>query len=138
MPANLHTITAQDIASWPTPDYVNAHGERRPWLGPFSLVWLSASTLLVLMRLGLRFRKQGGGLGWDDVSIFDTELRTDLTLLKVFLIASWMFLVGFTSCIMWAVENDIITRHIWDVLPSKLVSDGMVRCNKYPTSTAHR
>lgn len=68
MPANLKTITAQDIALWPTPDYANAHGERRPWLSAFSLAWLGASTLLVFMRIALRVRKQGGGLGWDDVS----------------------------------------------------------------------
>ena len=45
MPANLHTITAQDIASWPTPDYVNAHGERGDLFGDVSAFGENANSI---------------------------------------------------------------------------------------------
>ena len=53
-------------------------------------------------------------------------LQDEADALQAFLIPSWLSLIGFTTCIIWAVEADIITRHIWDVPPMKLASDGLV------------
>lgn len=68
MPGNIATITPEDIASWPTPDYAHAHGDSRNWLTGFSAAWLGVSTALVFTRIGLRLMKKGGNLGVDDVS----------------------------------------------------------------------
>ena len=65
MPGNLPSIDSSDAASWPTPNYVDP--EERTWLLPYSITITGASSILVLVRICLRLRHEGGGMGLDDV-----------------------------------------------------------------------
>lgn len=62
MPGNLPDV---DFSSWPTPNYVDP--EERTWLPVYSITLTVASSIPILIRLFLRFRNEGGGLGLDDV-----------------------------------------------------------------------
>lgn len=63
MPGNFPNV---DPTTWPTPNYVDP--VERTWLLPYAVVLAGVSTVLVFIRWGLRLRKQGGGLGLDDVN----------------------------------------------------------------------
>lgn len=65
MPGNLISITPEDIASWPTPNYVDPM--ERNWMPIYASILYAMGTLMVVTRLGLRARNKAGGLGLDDV-----------------------------------------------------------------------
>ena len=54
-------------ASWPSPNYTNP--ERRTWLLPYSVALQTFVTIVLLVRLWVRFTKQAGKIGPDDVLI---------------------------------------------------------------------
>lgn len=62
MPGNLPDV---DFSSWPTPNYVDP--VERTWMPAYSITLTVASSIPILIRLFLRFRNEGGGLGLDDV-----------------------------------------------------------------------
>jgi hypothetical protein len=65
MSGNLHRPDPSVYLSWPTPNYVNP--VRRSWMPAYAGTLQAASTLVVVLRLWLRARKQAGPLGLDDV-----------------------------------------------------------------------
>ena len=66
MPGNIINLTPADIAAWPTPNYDNPDEET--WATPYAVIWYAASTLLLGLRLWLRFTAKAGNVGLDDVS----------------------------------------------------------------------
>ncbi|KAI7486035.1 hypothetical protein KC357_g2810 [Hortaea werneckii] len=100
MPGNFPNV---DPTTWPTPNYDDP--VERTWLLPYAVVLSSVSTVLVFIRWGLRLRKQGGGLGLDDAM----------------LLPSWILLVCFTFLASYAAEQGLVSRHVWDIYPTKFV-----------------
>lgn len=66
MPGNIINLTPADVATWPTPNYVNPVTRR--WLPAFSVTLFAVATSMVAMRFWLRMRGHAGKLGLDDVS----------------------------------------------------------------------
>ena len=64
--SNILDFTPELIASWPAPNYENP--ARITWMPIYASVWFGAATLLVVVRLWLRWRGHAGQLGLDDVS----------------------------------------------------------------------
>ncbi|KAI6816855.1 hypothetical protein KC332_g10210 [Hortaea werneckii] len=100
MPGNFPNV---DPTTWPTPNYDDP--VERTWLLPYAVVLSGVSTVLVFIRWGLRLRKQGGGLGLDDAM----------------LLPSWILLVCFTFLASYAAEQGLVSRHVWDIYPTKFV-----------------
>ena len=69
MPGNIISITAEDLASWPAPNYEDP--VRRNWMPIYAGILHAAATLMVGLRIWLRTIKLAGGLGIDDVCIQD-------------------------------------------------------------------
>jgi hypothetical protein len=65
MSGNLHRPDPSVYLSWPTPNYIDP--VRRSWMPAYAITLQAASTLVVVLRLWLRGRKQAGPLGLDDV-----------------------------------------------------------------------
>lgn len=74
MPGNLISITPEDLASWPKPNYINP--EERTWLPAYSIALYAVSTVMVATRLWLRLAQKAGAIGLDDVSLFTAKLST--------------------------------------------------------------
>lgn len=73
MPGNFHTITTEDILTWPKPNYVDP--EERTWLPGYSIAWSVLVTAFVVGRLYLRVRNRSGAFGLDDVFIIIAYVR---------------------------------------------------------------
>ncbi|KAK6441824.1 hypothetical protein LTR95_001933 [Oleoguttula sp. CCFEE 5521] len=95
--ANIIQPPLSVVATWPKAQYEN--GVRRTWLPAYAITLLVFSSTLVCLRIGLRARKQGGGLGLDDA----------------FLIPGWLILVGMTVTACLASGYGFVDRHIWDL-----------------------
>lgn len=65
MPGNIISITPADMATWPTPNYVDP--VERTWMPAFASTLYTISTVMVVTRLWLRANRKAGGLGLDDV-----------------------------------------------------------------------
>lgn len=65
MPGNIISITPEEVASWPRPNYVDP--VERTWLPVYAGVLYGFATLLLGVRLILRSLKRAGVLGIDDV-----------------------------------------------------------------------
>ena len=65
MPGNLQDIPPAVILSWPPPNYVDP--VQRTWLPAYSGLLQGIATLMVVLRLWLRWRNRAGALGLDDV-----------------------------------------------------------------------
>ena len=66
MPGNIADSTPS--RTWPEPNYDNP--VTRGWLPAFAISIHVLASLLVAVRVGLRFNKKAGGFGVDDVSLF--------------------------------------------------------------------
>ncbi|KAK6441222.1 hypothetical protein LTR95_002551 [Oleoguttula sp. CCFEE 5521] len=95
--ANIVQPPLSVVAAWPKAEYED--GVRRTWLPAFAITLLVFSSTLIGLRIGLRARKQGGGLGLDDA----------------FLIPGWLILVGMTVTACLASGYGFVDRHIWDL-----------------------
>lgn len=69
MPGNIINLSAEDIAAWPQPNYIDPH--RRKWMPEFAGVLYGMATLMVGTRMWLRITKRSGPVGIDDVSVLD-------------------------------------------------------------------
>lgn len=69
MPGNLQTIPLEVFASWPKPNYVDP--VRRAWMPIYAGILQGVMTLMLVLRLWLRFRNRAGALGLDDVRVGD-------------------------------------------------------------------
>ncbi|QIW95024.1 hypothetical protein AMS68_000542 [Peltaster fructicola] len=94
MPGNLHTVTFEEIAAWPTPNYVDPP-DARTWLPGFAIFWCILASLFVIARIYLRIRNLAGGFGLDDV----------------FLIIGWIFAIVFTAVACYAWIAQVIFIH---------------------------
>ncbi|KAK5125205.1 hypothetical protein LTR85_000881 [Meristemomyces frigidus] len=97
MPGNIISITPADIATWPTPNYVNP--VERTWMPEYACILYAVSTVMVATRLWLRSNKKAGGLGLDDA----------------LLVGAWLGSTMFTTVVNIAAVKWDLGRHIWDV-----------------------
>ncbi|KAI7163172.1 hypothetical protein KC349_g1464 [Hortaea werneckii] len=104
MPGNLPDV---DFSSWPTPNYVDP--VERTWMPAYSITLTVASSIPILIRLFLRFRNEGGGLGLDDL----------------FLVPGWLLNIGFTTVASYASYHTFVTRHVWDTPPTLFEGDAL-------------
>ncbi|KAF2403026.1 hypothetical protein EJ06DRAFT_554565 [Trichodelitschia bisporula] len=84
------------ISNWPpqnTIDPVN-----RTWLTPYAIVFQVISTLVIVLRLWGRLRKQAGTLGLDDALIF----------------VGWLFTTALTVVAIYSVQHYHGGMHTWD------------------------
>lgn len=66
MPGNIINLTPADILKWPKANYVDP--AERTWMPPYAGCLYGLATVMVGLRLWLRWTKRAGGLGVDDVS----------------------------------------------------------------------
>lgn len=114
MPGNIISLSAEDIAAWPQPNYVDPH--RRNWMPEYAGFLYGVATLMTGTRLWLRALKRSGGLGVDDVSRdYESSIRIRLTGSKAFLVCAWAALTWFTVLAILGSETYYTSRHLWDV-----------------------
>ncbi|RMY44187.1 hypothetical protein D0865_10723 [Hortaea werneckii] len=128
MPGNFPNV---DPTTWPTPNYDDP--VERTWLLPYAVVLAAVSTVLVFIRWGLRLRKQGGGLGLDDVNACEQTLFDQSS--KAMLLPSWMIFICFTFIACYASGQKLVSRHVWDIYPTNFVklafvSDALLQATK--------
>ncbi|KAI7202763.1 hypothetical protein KC352_g18968, partial [Hortaea werneckii] len=97
MPGNIINLTPADIAAWPTPNYDNPDEET--WATPYAVIWYAASTLLLGLRLWLRFTAKAGNVGLDDI----------------LMIFAWLGSTLYTVVFILASEKYHTGRDMWDI-----------------------
>lgn len=75
MPGNIINLTPADIAAWPKPNYDDPHEES--WATAYAVIWFAVSTIMAGMRFWVRFSRQAGPLGLDDVRELDRALERE-------------------------------------------------------------
>lgn len=73
MPGVFHTITLEEIASWPAPNYEDP--VERKWLPAFALIWYALATIFAAIRIYSRSRRLCGSFGSDDIAIIIAWVR---------------------------------------------------------------
>ncbi|KAK4502242.1 hypothetical protein PRZ48_005667 [Zasmidium cellare] len=97
MPGNIINLTPEDILKWPKPNYVDP--VERAWMPPYAGCLYGLATVMVGLRLWLRWTKRAGGLGVDDI----------------LLVASWLCVSWFTVLAILSAELYHTSRHVWDI-----------------------
>ncbi|RMY17210.1 hypothetical protein D0866_13532 [Hortaea werneckii] len=97
MPGNIINLTPADIAAWPTPNYDNPDEET--WATPYAVIWYAASTLLLGLRLWLRFTAKAGNVGLDDI----------------LMIFAWIGSTLYTIVFIIGAEKYHTGRDMWDI-----------------------
>jgi hypothetical protein len=65
MPGNIMTIPLEQFSKWPTPNYVDP--VTRSWMPIYAGILQGFMTVMLALRLMLRFQNRAGALGLDDV-----------------------------------------------------------------------
>jgi hypothetical protein len=65
MPGNIMTIPLEVFGNWPKPNYVDP--VRREWMPIYTGILQGVMTIMLSLRLWLRFQNRAGALGLDDV-----------------------------------------------------------------------
>lgn len=127
MPGNIGFGSGS--SSTPTPNYTDP--PTRSWLPAYAIPFHACATLLVAVRVGLRYHRKAGGFGVDDVSrsqgppalvAFD---RTDTS--QGFLIPAWLCATGSVAMACYSSYAGYSDRHIWDIRLEKLWHIALVR-----------
>lgn len=131
MPGNIASIPESVVAQWPEPNYEDP--ETRTWLPALAVMMLFLSTVFVVIRMSLRWKRIGGNFGLDDVSripnlpFCDQVVIANTFWAQAFLIPAWLCAVAFAALASYSNTHGMTDRHIWDLEPGKLTQDIEVR-----------
>lgn len=105
---------------WPAPNYENP--VTRDWLPIFLITFHGFASILVAIRVALRFQERAGGFGVDDVSTTreESSYEWDINLSQAFLVPAWVMGTGLVAFASWSSFEGIVDRHAWDVRPERL------------------